>query len=329
MLLTDRNFNTSFFDAVGGGDPILYQHLFLTPFFLSPICLLKKNLADSALALNPSRPATDLAFNRSFNFDSFHQSYLSSFPNLPSFQFLTWFIGFTEGDGYFNKDLEFVITQHSDDIQVLNYICKNLGFGKVIKQGKRTSRYVVQDLKNLELLLQIFNGNIVLPSRQKQFEKFLTLFNSKMLKIKLNHIPFISSSPLPSLNDNWLVGFTDAEGCFTVSFNKTPRIRYIITQKGDINVPILSNLILLFNTGFIEAHSVKNTYSYIISGNKNCYSIYEYFNNNLLKSKKLESYIMWKEVHKSISNKEHLNPILLENLIEKAKKINSIKRKSK
>jgi cytochrome c oxidase subunit 1 len=29
MLLTDRNFNTSFFEAAGGGDPILYQHLFL------------------------------------------------------------------------------------------------------------------------------------------------------------------------------------------------------------------------------------------------------------------------------------------------------------
>nr|AOY39943.1 cytochrome c oxidase subunit 1 [Curculionidae sp. BMNH 1040049] len=28
MLLTDRNMNTSFFDPVGGGDPILYQHLF-------------------------------------------------------------------------------------------------------------------------------------------------------------------------------------------------------------------------------------------------------------------------------------------------------------
>jgi len=28
MLLTDRNFNTTFFDAAGGGDPILYQHLF-------------------------------------------------------------------------------------------------------------------------------------------------------------------------------------------------------------------------------------------------------------------------------------------------------------
>ena len=28
MLLTDRNFNTSFFNPSGGGDPVLYQHLF-------------------------------------------------------------------------------------------------------------------------------------------------------------------------------------------------------------------------------------------------------------------------------------------------------------
>ena len=28
MILTDRNFNTSFFEIAGGGDPILYQHLF-------------------------------------------------------------------------------------------------------------------------------------------------------------------------------------------------------------------------------------------------------------------------------------------------------------
>lgn len=28
MLLTDRNFNTTFYDPSAGGDPILYQHIF-------------------------------------------------------------------------------------------------------------------------------------------------------------------------------------------------------------------------------------------------------------------------------------------------------------
>jgi len=28
MLLTDRNFNTTFFEVSGGGDPVLFQHLF-------------------------------------------------------------------------------------------------------------------------------------------------------------------------------------------------------------------------------------------------------------------------------------------------------------
>ncbi|MEM0201452.1 MAG: hypothetical protein QXD23_03535 [Candidatus Micrarchaeaceae archaeon] len=28
MLLLDRNFNTSFYDVIGGGDLVMFQHLF-------------------------------------------------------------------------------------------------------------------------------------------------------------------------------------------------------------------------------------------------------------------------------------------------------------
>jgi len=28
LLFFDRNFNTTFFDPIGGGDVVLYQHLF-------------------------------------------------------------------------------------------------------------------------------------------------------------------------------------------------------------------------------------------------------------------------------------------------------------
>jgi len=48
--------------------------------------------------------------------------------NLPSSAFLTWFIGFTEGDGSFvvskRGDLSFVIVQDTRDIQILYMIQK-------------------------------------------------------------------------------------------------------------------------------------------------------------------------------------------------------------
>jgi hypothetical protein len=107
------------------------------------------------------------------------------------------------------------------------------------------------------------------------------------------------------------------------------KLRFLVTQKGDINVPILSNLILLFKTGFIEAHSKKSNYSYIINGEKACYNIYDYFDKYPLKTKKFTSYNLWKEIHKCISNKDHLNPELRIKLIEMAAKVNSNRLNSK
>jgi cytochrome c oxidase subunit 1 len=49
ILLTDRNFNTSFYDPAGGGDPLLFQHLFfldsslIKTIVLVPILYPRKN----------------------------------------------------------------------------------------------------------------------------------------------------------------------------------------------------------------------------------------------------------------------------------------------
>ena len=359
MLLTDRNFNTSFYDPAGGGDPVLYQHLFLNPCTIFTLNVALRPEAPCSHTTDTERSCGQeggsslaLELKKDFDFEKFLCYYKREYSNLnpPSFQFLTWLIGFVEGEGSFvilrtRNSLEFVITQSTEDIQILYYIRENLGFGQVIAQGKRTSRFIVQDIKNLHLIMLLFNGNIILPTRKNQFNDFLNNFNLKINKNKIKNfinIEIINSAILPNLNNYWITGFTDAEGCFSVSFlslSKAFRLRYKVSQKGDKNLPILSHFILLFKAGAIEGHSKKSNYSYILSmpdAEKACYNIYDYFTNFPLKTKKAISFQLWKDIHKSITNKEHLyleaclqprSDINI--LIEKSHKVNSIKRKSK
>jgi LAGLIDADG endonuclease/Cytochrome C and Quinol oxidase polypeptide I len=329
MLLTDRNFNTSFFEAAGGGDPILFQHLFLKKLLIYLLFIssaINKKL--KIFTLNYSAVS-----NNEFDFSSFFKKFKTHLPNLniPSNNFLIWLIGFTEGEGSFivnnRGDLTFVITQSTEDKQILEFIKETLGFGKVIPQSLITSRYVTQSKVEIDILISLFNGNIILPSRQKSFEKFLEGFNKWVSKgrIKLDAVLLKQSTILPSLNNSWLAGFTDGEGCFTCSIgnNKGFSYNFNISQKWEINKKILEHLCILFNGGIVSNHNVDNVYEYRIGGLKNCKNIFSYFDTHQLYTKKLISYTLWKKMYNELLIKDHLDPKKRLIMIEKVRLINS------
>lgn len=326
MLLTDRNFNTSFFDPAGGGDPILYQHLFS-----------KDNIYALSIASLPFfiQTPSSLTSNRSFDFSSFETKYSNLYPHnpKPSKAFLEWFIGFTEGDGSFivpkRGGLQFVITQSSYDVQVLNYIKTNLGFGKVIQQSKsnNTHRFIVQDISNMLLICLIFNGNMVFFTKNSQFLIFLSAYNNIALRLKLEIINPIVSTLLPTLQDYWLAGLTDAEGCFTLSLltkSKGYRLRFMLSQKWEVNKVILQHISseVFFGVGYVRAHSEDDNWEYVINGVKNTALVIPYFDTHLMYTKKKQSYKIWKELRLLLINGAHLNSEKRVNLVKLAKTIN-------
>lgn len=312
MLLTDRNFNTSFYDPAGGGDPILYQHLFsITTLYTIPIV------------------AKDLASPLKFRFGTFYTLYDKRFPNAtaPSQSFLEWFVGFTEGDGCFTINSRgtpiFVVTQSTIDLQVLEYIQQTLGFGRINKQGPRTSRFIVEDIASVALLVALFNGNIVFPIKQSSFALFLEAFNKRS---KAQAVEIIPSMVTPSIHDYWLSGITDAEGCFNCSLlgnSKGYRIRFLLSQLGEANITVLKHITTLIG-GVVRTHSKPDFNVLIVNGARNVERVFKYFDTHPLYTKKAKSYQIWREVHASILKGEHLLPTSRVLLKAKTAAINKI-----
>ncbi len=310
----------------------------------------------------------------SVGFNHFYKKYKEYYPNnkIPNKEFLEWFIGFTEGDGSFittnNNEFFVVITQSESDLNILNYIKDNLKMGNIMLQSKKNKVYRLSIRKKLDIYLicLIFNGNMVLPSRQQRFLQFLIAYNEYIIKYandKFQIISPINKCVLPSLKGNWISGFTDAEGCFSCSIlsnsNVNYRVRFILSQKWDINKHVLEHILLLFSSqkfspknpsvntgaysilnpsidsgeisklsedipliGSVVPHSLKYNWELRINGLKNCSIILSYFDEHPLLTKKGISYKKFKDILERIKNKEHMDPIKRQNLKRLAKDIN-------
>ena len=216
-----------------------------------------------------------------------------------------WLIGFTEAEGYFvvgvRGDMSFVISQDYRNIFILYYIQDTLGFGRIIKQSSKVFSYVVQDQVGLSRIISLFNGHLVLSKKKLALESFINAYN---LRYNFN-IVFNERFNLPTLNDAWISGFTDGDGCFNISFIELKDrfyIRFILSQKEDITF-----LKEIFGLGSIEVNSTNQCYSFVIkdlctSKSYNNKIVIDYFSKFPLKTYKLNSYLLWKYIMGQLYN---------------------------
>jgi hypothetical protein len=262
-------------------------------------------------------------FSYNYNYTTNSNIYYNINHILKDKQWLYWFIGFVEGDGgiyVYNNRAKFVITQK--ELDVLLEIQQKLGFGKIIK-NEYYNRFIIEDKENINKLIILFNGNLVLKKRQEQFDRWLKLYN-------INKIPY---NNLLNLETSWLSGFTDAEGCFNINIFKRSKtknetriiLRYILDQKEEFDKLIeISNLFNCSNKAIYKRDKNKLYYRLTINSLKKIPLIIAYFNKFPLKTKKTKSLQNWLYVYNKMLNKEHLTEKGLQEIILLKKEINYI-----
>ena len=81
--------------------------------------------------------------------------------------------------------------------------------------------------------------------------------------------------------------------------------------------------VFLFENGIVSNHHNADTYEFRLGGLKNCKVIFPYFDKFKLYTKKSVSYNLWKELHESLINKDHLDPFKRPEAIKRARLINN------
>lgn len=257
-----------------------------------------------------------------------------------NYAWLSWFTGFLEGNGAILEHkgrASFVLTQKDD--KVLQEISEVLKIGAVKhfydKDGNRKySRYIVSENNGIYLLYLLLNGNIVLQARLNQLRNWHTALNNApkfdfSLFYSKSLPDFVTDSLEPTLEDAWLSGFTDAEGCFAVKINNAKHKFYIqvifILDQKNAELDLNKMALLLNATAKAKLRTVNKIIKqkepatnintmfrlslYCNDRKKPIFSnIDNYFNKYPLKTSKRESFKRWKQIFEIVANKQPLLP---------------------
>lgn len=274
-------------------------------------------------------------YSQSFNIDS----NLSKI-NPINKSLLALIIGFIDGDGYIritkkSKDnidyiyISLVVNLNENDLELLQYFNKHLNLGKVYnitpKKGNKLARWEMNKTDlfyKLIPLLEYNNIQFLTNTRQKQYLllKYIKNNNLKYYHEIINHRKDIDNyinNTMINNNyitldyfNNWLVGFTIAEGSFIIKKNED--ICFQLKQK--YNFELFKDITKLLNTTRKLTINKDKYVQFSVSSKRDIQNIINFFsfsNNHPLLGRKLISYNYWLSKMKESSRYNNLNIPLL------------------
>lgn len=222
--------------------------------------------------------------------------------NLTDNDFGYFLAGLIEGDGWFG-DNQLHIIFAENDISLAYFIKSRIGHGHVYKiKDKKAVRYICKNKKGLSIILSLINGKLVSKPKYEQL-------------IKNNYAEkFNFSINLPSnkitLDNYWLAGFSQADGCFHICIAKSKthktglsvRLEFSIKQNDGLPLKLLYDTLKMGNL----SQYTSGIWCYKSTGFKTAALLINYFDTFNLFSSKYVSYLKFRKVYIMITNGKHL-----------------------
>ncbi len=275
----------------------------LVIFTLGTIYLFRKGQSAGNFGFSTkATAATKNTYNKYTNLPLVTEHVPGHKANCTDQDFAHFLAGLIEGDGWFGyKQLHIIFSK--EDTSLAYYIKKKIGHGNVYKiKDKKAVRYICKSAKGLFVILSLINGKLVSNCKYDQL-------------VKHNYTEHLNITLLPplsflSLNNYWLAGFTQADGCFHISVvnsktHKTGysvRLEYSLKQNDSLPLKLLHDTLKMGNLSQYGS----GIWCYKSTGFKTAVSLINYFDRFNVFAGKYKSYLKFRKVYIMVTKGKHL-----------------------